>query len=180
MVPTHYYGGGGKMVAVADLNSALLAIEEITAQGEGLSHTIFDGDQKIFGQSKEIAHYFRFKEIYLGRAYTELDTPAGGPTGPAIPIDWDAVYDMRPNPHEAVYSHQPDIAAMAHEFNCLYMALLNLLHNAFNGDPKLLMQAVPMMYQLKDKATALMKVPSGDGKTTVGPGFQYVPPAERT
>ena len=39
---TWYYGGGGKVVEVIDLNSALLAIEEITAQGEGLSHTIFD------------------------------------------------------------------------------------------------------------------------------------------
>ena len=35
------------------------------------------------------------------------------------------------------------------------------------------------MYGLKDDAVKLMELPSGDGETTVGPSFEYVPPGER-
>ena len=34
-----------------------------------------------------------------------------------------------------------------------------------------------LMYGLKDEAVKLMQLPSGDGETTVGPSFEYVPPA---
>jgi hypothetical protein len=55
-----------------------------------------------------------------------------------------------------------------------------VLHQAFNGNPEALIDAVPKMYALKYRAQALMAIPSGhnDG-TTVGPGFEYVPPAVR-
>lgn len=36
------------------------------------------------------------------------------------------------------------------------------------------------MFQLKAQAQALMKMPSGDGKTTAGPTFEYVPPELRS
>ncbi|MEO6528954.1 MAG: ferritin-like protein, partial [Gemmatimonadaceae bacterium] len=65
---TWYYGGGGDPIEVHDLATAKRAIEEIAEQGEGLDHTIFDGDDQ-FGQVDELAHYFRFYEIRCGRRY---------------------------------------------------------------------------------------------------------------
>ena len=60
------------------------------------------------------------------------------------------------------------------------MNLLDLLQCAFCGERGKLMQAVGVMYDLKYKAEALMKVPAGDGATTVGPSFEYVSaPRER-
>jgi len=45
----------------------------------------------------------------------------------------------------------------------------------FNGAPARLVDAVPMMYDLKYRAQALMAIPTGrrDG-LTVGPSFEYV------
>ena len=64
-----YYGGGGEPIVVCDdLRSARRAIHEIARQGEGLDHSIFDGD-KQFGQVEDLAHYFKFKEIQLGQRY---------------------------------------------------------------------------------------------------------------
>ncbi|MEM7126837.1 MAG: hypothetical protein AAF702_10955 [Chloroflexota bacterium] len=56
--------------------------------------------------------------------------------------------------------------------------MLRLLHLCFNGQPKLLGNAVGTMVEIKIKAVELMQLPSGDGKTTVGPSFEYV--AEET
>ncbi|PWV79113.1 hypothetical protein DFR69_102172 [Nocardia neocaledoniensis] len=35
------------------------------------------------------------------------------------------------------------------------------------------------MYALKSQARALMQMPSGDGRTTAGPTFEYVAPQDR-
>jgi hypothetical protein len=145
VTPNHYYyGGGGKAVVVTDLASALKALEEIVNQGEGIDHTIFDGDQKIFGLDQEYAHYFRFNEIHLGRYYADDDTPKSGPSGPMLPVDWTAVYDMQPNPKMADYPPGSEIRDKME------------------------------MYELKYKALALMRIPSGSKGQTVGPSFEYL------
>jgi Ferritin-like len=171
--PTHwYYGGGGAPVLVSDLKSALVALDEIKSQGEGLSHSIFDGDAPL--QPEELAHYFRFEQLRLGRYYQAKDTPRSGPTGPLLPVDWAAVHPMRIDPKAAAYRDQPEVHAALLAFNQAYSSMLRLMHQAFNGQPALLFNAVPAMYTLKYQAIALMKVPSAPGgKETVGPSFEY-------
>ncbi len=176
----YYYGGGGEPIAVTDLASAKRAIAEIAEQGEGLDHTIFDGDQR-FGQVDELAHYFRFNEILAGRRYLPTDTPKGGPTGPELPVDWTARYPMRPNPKAAEYEDRPEVHRLMVEFNRRYTGLLATLHAAFNGAPEQLMEAVPQMYALRYAGQALMAIPSGKGDgTTVGPSFEYTPSSRAT
>jgi len=168
-----YYGGGGGPIAVQDLKSATKALEEIAEQGEGLAHSIFDGDAE-FGQ-EELAHYFKFKEIQLGQQYLETDTPASGPTGPELPVNWTARYPMRPNPKASEYKSQPAVHRLMVEFNQGYTDLLLALHTAFNGSPEALRDAVPLMYDLKYRAQTLMQIPSGDDDgTTAGPPFEFV------
>lgn len=171
-----YYGGGGNPVVVHDLASAKEAIGEIMEQGEGLDHTIFDGDDR-FGQTDELAHYFRFNEVALGRRYLPTDTPRDGPTGPELPVDWSARYPMEIDPKIARYMRKPEIHQAMREFNSGYTELLRQLHQAFNGKPGKLRDAVPLMYQLKYQAQALMAVPTGraDG-STVGPSFEVIAP----
>ncbi|MCC6771559.1 MAG: ferritin-like protein [Gemmatimonadaceae bacterium] len=172
---TWYYGGGGSPVAVTDLASATHAIHEIMDQGEGLDHGIFDGDDQ-FGQVDELAHYFRFNEIHLGRRYQKTDGPTRPPTGAELPVDWTASYPMSPNPKAADYVGQPAIHRLMVDFNRQYTALLRALDRAFNGEPSALGDAVPIMYDLKYRAQALMAIPSGRGDgTTVGPGFEFAP-----
>jgi ferritin-like protein len=170
-----YYGGGGTPIVVHDLESARLAIGEIMEQGEGLDHTIFDGDSR-FGQVDELAHYFRFYEIRAGRRYLPTDRPGHLPTGPELPVDWSARYPMAPDPKAKGYRTRPEVQRLMVDFNQKYTALLQLLHRTFNGKPATLRDAVPLMYQLKYGAQALMAIPTGkaDG-STVGPSFEFSP-----
>src|SRR5262249_13231127 len=95
-------------------------------------------------------------------------------TGPALVVDWSARYPMAPNPKVKDYANQPEIQALMTEFNRAYTALLFVLNNAFNGTPSVLLQAVPLMYQMKYLAQTLMAIPSGrDDGTTVGPSFEF-------
>jgi CDGSH-type Zn-finger protein/uncharacterized Fe-S cluster protein YjdI len=176
-----YYGGSGRIIAVTDLASALHALEEIVEQGEGLQHQeIWDGDRDMFHpEREEVAHYFRFNELYVGRHYTLGDTPQSGPTGGPVSVDWDGVYDMRPNPTTADYPDGSPIREQMEEFKHAYTAVLHLLHECFNGSPRLLAVATGLMYGLKDEAVKLMELDSGDGRTTVGPPFEWVPPQQR-
>ena len=176
-----YYGGSGRIITVTDLASAIAALEEIVEQGEGMQHQeIWDGDRDMFHPDREeVAHYFRFNEIAAGRRYQTGDTPQSGPTGEEFAVDWDAVHDMRPNPRSNDYPEGSEARAALDAFNHTYSSCLHLLHECFNGSPRLLAVATGLMYGLKEEAVRLMELPSGDGTTTVGPSFEYVPPAER-
>ncbi|MGE0442800.1 MAG: ferritin-like protein [Gemmatimonadales bacterium] len=169
-----YYGGGGKPIEVHDLASARAAIHEIMEQGEGLDHTIFDGDER-FGQVDELAHYFRFFEIRHGRRFLPTDTVHLA-TGAELPVDWSAAYPMETDPRARRYVRRPDIHRLMVAFNRRYTQLLDVLHRAFTGKPDQLQAAVPIMYELKYQARALMAIPTGrkDG-STVGPSFEFTP-----
>ena len=174
VTPEHYSGGGCEVTPVTDLASALIALEEITGQGEGVDHTIWDGDHEKFGEVKEPAHYFRFDEIYRQQRYTADDTLTSGPSGKPLTVEWDKVYPMRPNPKMANYSRDSALGRKTHAFNRSYTALLDELHTALNGNPQHLSRSVAGMYDLKHQAVELMKIPVGDEETTAGPSFEYV------
>ena len=81
--------------AIADLKSALAAIDEIEEQGEGATpKDVWDGDRDMFHPDvEEVAHFFRYQELLLGKPYQRGDTPKSGPTGrpftirpPPIPV----------------------------------------------------------------------------------------------
>ncbi len=163
-----------------DLASALAALEEIVEQGEGLQHQeVWDGDREMFHpEREEVAHYFRFQEIKSGRRFAPGDTPQSGPTGEPLEVDWDAVHNMRPNPRSADYPEGSEIRAQLDAFNHAYCGVLRpprrgLQRPARTGSTI----AIGAMYGMKARAVELMKLPSGDGETTVGPSFEYVHPA---
>lgn len=173
------YRGGGRIVPVYDLASALAAIDEIEEQGEGLKHAeVWDGDRDMFHPERdEVAHYFRLVEIMQGRSYQRGDTPVSGPTGASFEVDWSAVYPMRPNPRSQDFHGGSAIVSKMGEFNLLYSDLLRELHRAFNGERARLFRTIPAMLQLKAVAQQLMQMPTDDGVTTAGPSFEYVPEA---
>lgn len=170
-----YYGSGGKLVSVYCLADAILAIDEIVGQGEGIDGEIEDPDHELFGEGIEYAHYFRFNEIYHEQKYRPRDSPQEPPTGKPITVDWDAVYNMKENPKMEELPQGSEIWQKSYNFNKTYMALLNNIHDACNGNPQLLMQGIALMYDLKYKALELMKIPIAEGSSiTVGPSFEYV------
>ena len=172
------YGMAGEAIAVHDLDSALAALAVIVDQGEGIDHTIHDGDAPL-GEGAMLAHYYRFDEIARRRRYRPSDTPRTGPTGPPLPVDFDAVWPMRPDPRADCLPPGSEVRAMTDELNLVYSDLLRLLHQGLNGEPDQLGRAVGQMWAIRWKAEALMRVPLGASGETAGPSFEWVeaPPA---
>ena len=172
----HIYTGGGHIIAVNNLATALAALDEIVEQGEGAEHVeVWDGDADVFHPERDqVAHYYRFQELKYGRRYRRGDTPRSGPTGDPIAIEWDAVRPMRTNPRTSDHALGSPIRIAQEKFNRSYCGLLHLLENAFNGVPQMLASAIGSMYGLKAQAQALMQMPTEDGVETAGPTFEYV------
>jgi hypothetical protein len=174
------YGGSGRIVAVRDLASALQALTEVVEQGEGSGQSdVWDGDHQMFHADRdEVAHFYRFEELRLGRRYQQGDTRSSGPTGKAVAVDWDAVRPMRPNPRVADSPPLSEVRVAQDAFNAAYCTLLALLEQAFNGDPSMLGTATGAMFGLKAQALSLMALESGDGYAA-GPTFEFVAPEDR-
>lgn len=171
---TEYYGGGGKIYAVRCLDTAIVALQEIVGQGEGVHHTLMDGDGDL-GEVDEVAHYFRFKEILKGRHYdTKRDTVSSEPSGEPFKVDWNAVYPMKEDPKLKDTKGSRELHNKAIEANRTYNRLLHELHKSMNGKPELLMQSVKIMYELKYQVIELMKTPLPNGEGNAGLSFEYV------
>jgi hypothetical protein len=170
------FPGGGRIIAVNGLPTALAALDEIVEQGEGCAHVeVWDGDYDDMHPDREqVAHYYRFQELKLGRRYRRGDTPRSGPTGDMISVDWKGVRPMRRNPRTDDHAPGSAIRSAQDRFNDSYCVILRLLDQAFNGRPQILETAMRSMYRLKIQAQALMEMPMNDGVTTAGPTFEYV------
>jgi CDGSH-type Zn-finger protein len=176
-----YYGGSGRIIAVTDLASARRALAEIVEQGEGLDHgSIFDGDKDMFHPERdEVGHYFRFQELLLGRRWATGDTPSSGPSGEPVAVDWAAVAPMRVDPRVADFPAGSPARLAMDAFNISYCTVLQLLERTFDGVPTLLAIATGAMYGIKEQMLELIRLDSGDGRTTAGPSFEWVAPEQR-
>ncbi|TDO58920.1 ferritin-like protein [Kribbella sp. VKM Ac-2571] len=173
-----FHHTAGTLQPVTDLASALAALEEIVEQGEGTSRgEVWDGDHDIFHPDRdEVAHYYRFEELKLGRRYRRGDTPQSGPTGEPVTFDLAGVSPMQANPRR---SDNAQIRAAQEQFDNTYCTLLFLLEQSFTGEPALIRDAVKAMFGLKAEALKLMQL-SEDDHTTAGPTFRYIDPQQRS
>ena len=161
----YYYSGGGQLFPVNDLASAKQAIRVISEQGEGIGGGIFDFEA-------ELAHYYRFEQLFKGRYYRENDTP-GNPTGGTVTVDWDAFYPIKVNAKLADYPTGSDVYRAAAAFNNRYAAFLQMLTRSFRGEPNLLLEAVGEMFVLKELAYRLTRQPiNGPGTLHAAPTFE--------
>jgi len=163
--PDCFYSGGGEVVVVTDLTSACRALRLIAEQGEGFGGGVFDHEH-------ELAHYYRFEQLTLGRYYLADDQP-GHPTGPVVEVDWDATYPVLKDASVADFPEDSELRRAAVRFNASYGEFLAMLTSAFNGRPALLLDAVVVMFQLRDAMLRLLRnpVPGQDG-TTGAPTFE--------
>ncbi|MCX4698376.1 ferritin-like protein [Streptomyces sp. NBC_01352] len=155
--PESFYSGGGTVIVVSDLDSARQALRLIADQGEGLDSGLYDA-------SGELAHYYRFRQLQLGRYYQVGDHP-DAPSGPLLSISWDDVYDVKVNARLADYPTGSELARVARDFNADYGAFLALLTKAFNGQPGVFEEAVWEMFRLRDAFNRLVcnPLPGSDG-----------------
>lgn len=168
--PEHYYGSGGGAFMVTNLERARAALGEIICQGEGFKEICYDQNTDL-GEYEELGHYFRFKQIREGRYYAEGDKPGDNPTGLPLKVDWNAVYDMKPNPKLRDLKDDAGLEALGRSFNETYLQLLDQIQRAFTGEPEALQDAVVTMFDLKYTAGGLLRVSIGAGPHTAGPIF---------
>ncbi len=160
----YFYSGGGEVIEVTGLEEADDAISLITDQGEGFGGAIYDTEH-------ELAHYYRFQQLKLGRYYQAGDKP-GEPSGPALTVDWDATYPIEKNPRLSHY-HDPELRGAAVAFNGSYADFLAMLDRAYNGEPHLLLEAVPQMFRLREKMIQLIRNPlPGKQGVNAAPTFE--------
>lgn len=157
VTPEYFYSGGGEVIPVTDLDSALAVVRLIGGQGEGYGGGIYDTE-------KELAHYYRFQQLQIGRYYQAGDRP-GDPTGPPLDINWNAVYPLMKNARLEDYPQGSELYAAAREFNLSYADFLGFLTRAYTGHPELLIEAVWKMFRLRDDMLRLIHnpVPGRDG-----------------
>jgi len=149
--PEYYYSGGGTIVEVTDAASAAAAMRLISEQGEGLGGGIFD-------EEGELAHYFQFQQLLVGRYYQPGDQ-AGSPTGPTLDVDWDAVYPIIDDADFSFYTEPGELHDAVLAFSAAYGDFLGRLTEAFRGRPELLLPAVADMFRIKELASQIMRNP---------------------
>lgn len=172
-VGTYFGGGGGRLIPVINLKSALLAIEQIIAQGEGATrgHPPRPGEEgfgvmdgyglrddgtigPLVGSAWEQSHYKKFSLIAEGQA--ELG----------------AVWPMQPNPDTAALEGR--LRDLSQLFDDLYGILLRCMQATLCSAQErgLFFTAVlPLMHTaLPDLSRALMQSPIYEGADpTLGP-----------
>jgi Ferritin-like len=164
-----YYSGGGRVIIVTGLETAREALQEIVEQGEG--DVTAPLHEEMFDPEGELAHFYRFKELHVGRLYRPGDTP-DEPTGEPIELDFEAVYPMKPNLRAETLTGE--LRERAEAFNHLYSGLLGEIQKGINGTPEALENAIGVMFKLKKAAKELLPIPLPDGSGfNAGPTFEY-------
>lgn len=171
--PEKYFAAHGGVIRIKGLADAMAAISEVSEQGEGRVHvTNLTGDELLFHQSKEVAHFYRFEQILAGRNYDRDDDLTLSPSGPRLVVDWSAVYNIRPV--RDVDSSSPDgLDHLLMAFETTYTELMQVIHQGFNGEPEVLTKATAIMKKVGYDTVALMQVEVGNGETC-GPPFWFV------
>lgn len=162
--PDSYYSAGGRLPMITNLETALSAISQVIEQGEGeLTH--------IYDKYDELAHFFRFDQIKKGRKYRPGDKPEE-PSGSTFVVNYNDVYPIKPNIRLADFPPDSELFHAAKSFNHSYEKFLAFLTKAFNGQPELLISAVPKMFEFRNWLNILVRNPLPGTDFHAGPTFE--------
>jgi hypothetical protein len=175
----YYWRGGGRPIVVRHLDTASRAIDVIVDQGEGADGSLWDGDSAYFQQPAEVAHYFRFNEVYLGRRYRATDRVGDEPSGEKLPVDYGRVFPIKTDCKGADYASDPQLRALNDNFNARYSLMLSQLEEGFNGNPAVFYTAIMNgMHGLPQVGRTMVRIPIKDdpGKRHGAPTFEWLQP----
>ena len=161
---------------ITNEKTAIDGINIIIDQGEGTTTDPFVKPLDD-GNVEELAHYYRFEEIYKGKTIQKDPSPSGGYMfgEPPIPFDPKLVPNMWPNPKMDSYPKDSQAYINSKFFNYNYTSLLNSLHETFNGEPEKINTAMGVMYSLRLYALKLLAIPDPNHPGYVaGPSFEFV------
>lgn len=160
-----------KILTIEDVRKALHIIKE---QGEGTATSPIDHAKMM---AADLAHYFRFAELYVGRAF-QIDSTTGRFDFIGDPIELPPTYPMAVVPPGGYLAAAVPaaVAELLQEFDQTYTTMLQQLHAAWQqGQIGKLNASVATMFSMTDLATALMQQEITPGGPTYGPCFRLVP-----
>jgi hypothetical protein len=157
---------------IHDVKSANEALELIVRQGEGTKTSPLDPEH-------ELAHYYRFAEVYYGKKLIPNPDPDPGRPkyvygGHAIEFNPADVWPVITNPDGNSYEPGSTAFKLNQEFNRTHTNLLKALQQTFSGEPDRLGPAITLMESMKEQALVLMTTEVVPGQTA-GPTFDYTP-----
>lgn len=160
----------GQLFAIGDYDDAHRAIGQIVSEGEGAKDDPLDFQD-------ELAHYYRFGQVYYDKVLTKTEEAPGYAWGPEpLGVDWSRVYPAIADPSTHDFSKDPP-AAQAAQLACneAYGRMVDALQLAVTGTEGALGLAVRAMFDLRLAARVALGTPLADGKSVAGPSFLYVP-----
>ncbi len=158
----------GQLFPVGNYSDAHEAISQIVSEGEGAKDDPLDFQN-------ELAHYYRFGEIFHDKVLTKMAEDPGYRWGPnALGVDWSSAYPAIADPGQHDFSRDSAAAQAAQDScNTAYSGMVDALQRAVNGETGQLGAAVRKMFELRMAAVAALQVPLADGKSVAGPSFVY-------
>lgn len=163
----------GQIFAVNNYDDAHRAISEIVSEGEGSPQSATQGSPLDF--EGELAHYYRFEEIYRNQVLTkDITEPSGYRWGEPLGVNWDGIHDAISDPESFDFSNQSDAVKKAQlDCNLAYSAMVDELRRAFGGEKDRLGNAIRAMFDLRMAAMKALVTPLNNGKVA-GPSFTYI------
>jgi Ferritin-like len=159
----------GQVFSVNTYDDAHRAIQNIVSEGEGskTSPLTFEGD---------VAHYYRFAEIYGNQVLTKSNNPKGFAWTGTLGVDWSAAYPAIADPQSHDFSNDPPAAQDAqNKCDEAYTRLVQELQRAVAGETNRLGNAVRAMFDLRIAAKHALTVPLAIATQVAGPSFRYRP-----
>ena len=161
--------GGSALFKIDSIAKVREAIQLINVQGEG---------SRISPEEKpgDLAHFYRFAEIYHGRRFVKNAEGKWGFTGPEVPLP--ETHDMADIPTGGYQqADAPDQAVweLIQRFDREYSQMLRLLENTWiHGDAAILGDAIGAMLSMGNTGRELIKLARPDGRGNYGPCFRLV------
>src|SRR6202790_2828085 len=159
----------GELFADNNYVDAQRAIGRIVSQGEGSKTSPLDFE-------KEVAHYYRFEEVFRNQLLTKADTPLGYTWAGELGVDWSAVDPAISDPSQRDFSNDPP-AAQAAQDACdeAFTRMVQELQKGVNGESGSLGNAVRAMFDLRMAAHNAFTTPLAVSGKVAGPSFRIRP-----
>ena len=163
----------GQLFAVNTYQDAHQAISNIVSEGEGSPKSATQGSPLDF--QGEVAHYYRFEEIYRNKVLTKaVNQPTGYVWGNRLGVRWKEVYNAIADPALHNFSGEPRAAQnVQKECDAAFTDMVTELTHAFSGKEARLGNAIAAMFALRQSALKAFKTPLKNGQVA-GPSFKLL------
>lgn len=164
-----------QLFSVTDAASAVRAITVIVEQGEGTP------TQPVIAPGQtELAHYYRFGEIFHGNRFVPDPKAPEGFSYSGDPVVLDdspaAIYPMVTDATLDRYRADPTSLRLATRFCATYRHLLISLQKTFTGSPEALEAVFGLMYEMRTAALAMLETTDpADPAHCLTPPWEYLP-----